>query len=199
MAHHPIKLHISHNQVAKIRRGEPIQLKHEHIGHPHGHVFHHLHPMNLEKIHKAHRKGAGIRVQLTEPELHGTGLLDSIKKGIKWIGQHSGVLKPLASAALDAGAHFFPGAQGARSMVRDLTGVGIHHKRAHHAHHMRGGDMHIPGPQFSSGPMYFPGGAVEEQIQHTHPHFVLHKKPKRKVAKRKVAKGRGIIPAGFSY
>ena len=180
--HHPIKLHISHNQVARIRAGHPVQIKHEHIGHAHGSIFRHLHPTNLEKIHKAHRGRRGVRVHLTHAELHGTGLLDSIKKGVNFVRKHAGVLKPIASAVLDAGAHFFPEASPLRQQVRHYTGVGIHGE-----------------PQHFSEPTHFPGGSDF----HMAPKHRAHKK---KSTKKKVhhmttrsMMGHGIVPAGFSY
>lgn len=173
MPHHPVKLHISHNQVLKIKRGEPIQIKHEHIGHHQGATFTNLHPSNLDKLHRAHRARKGVRLHLTHHELEGTGLLDWLKKAGSWVSKHSGVLKPIASAALDAGSYFFPEAMPARAFIKKTTGVGIHPSHAG-----------IAG--FSHG---------MDPMMHHESHFktVTHHKKKAKKSK-----GRGIIPAGYS-
>lgn len=123
--HEPIHLHITHAQIGKIRRGQPIQIPHAHIGHPQGHVFRHLHPETHKKLVKAYHARKGARVHLTESELEGTGLFDVIKKGVQFVAKHADVLKPLATTVLDTGAHFIPGAAPYRETIRKYTGVGI--------------------------------------------------------------------------
>jgi len=129
--HDPIRLHITHSQLAKIRNGHPIQIPHAHIGHPQGAVFRHLHPETHKKLARAYHARKGARVHLTHAELEGTGFLDTIRKVGQFIGQHANVLKPLATAALDAGAHFIPAAAPIREGIRKYTGVGIARRATH--------------------------------------------------------------------
>lgn len=173
MPHAAIKLHISPAQLAKVNAGKPIQLKHEHINHAHGHSFTHLHPTNLAKIKSAHRSKKGVRVHLTYPELEGTGLWDVLKKGWNWVKKNKDILKPIASAALDAGAAFVPEAAPLRGIVKTMTGVGI--EQAHPS-------KSVKGPQF------FPGQHVEAS-----PSFIMKKPAKR--SRKKL--GKGIVPAGY--
>ena len=155
MAHHPVKLYLSTAQLSKVRNGHSIQLPANAIGHSSGVQFQTLHPSNLTKLSKAHRSGKGVRITLTPAELEGTGILDALRSGYKWIKKNSNILKPIASAVLDAGATFYPAAAPARGLVKKLTGVG-------------------PMPQ---GPQYFPGGQFEEfaPIRRT----IKRKAPKR--------------------
>jgi len=82
--------------------------------------------MTHAKLVKAHRMGKGARIHLTHEELQGAGLLDVIKKGVQFVSKHAGVLKPLATAVLDTGAHFIgPAATPYREGIRSLTGVGV--------------------------------------------------------------------------
>lgn len=172
MPHQPVKLHFSKSQIAKIRKGMPIQLAAHAIGNINGHSFQTLHPSNLQKLSKANRSGKGVRITLTPAELEGTGILDALRSGFNWIKKNSNVLKPIASAVLDAGASFYPASAPVRGLVKKLTGVGVD-----------GHSMHdIEGPQF------FPGGDVG----------IRGGGPRRKPVKRRVPKrGSGIIPAGY--
>jgi len=125
-----IQLHISPAQIAKVKRGQPIQIPHHAIGHAQGHTFRHLHPETHKKITKAYRARKGVRVQFTPAELEGTGFMDFIKKAGEFIVKNKNVLKPLATAVLDTGAQFIPGAAPYREGIRKFTGVGIKPRKA---------------------------------------------------------------------
>ena len=124
--HAPLKLHISQAQLHKIRAGHPIQIRFEHIDHPNGIIFQHLHPMNHAKIHKAYRLRKGVRIHITPEEFEGTGFKEWLQKAGHWLKKNAPVLKPIATTILDAGASFYPAYAPARSSFRKLTGVGMH-------------------------------------------------------------------------
>ena len=183
--HAPLKLHLSHHQLGKIRRGEPIQLKHEHIGHPRGITFTHLHPINHAKIVKAHGQRRGVRVHITHPEMHGTGFLDVLK----------GIASPVLSGLAGVAGELFPSHKDTinkvRQGIKDVTGYGIRHKRGrkkavhHTARHL---EMMELEPR-----MHFPGQESEFAIGNG-----LRHHRKKKAAPRK-ARGFGIVPAGSYY
>jgi len=124
----PIHLHITRPQIAKIRRGQPIQVSYNSIGNTNGVKFTNLHPLTRKKLVQAYKAKKGARVHITESELEGTGLLDFAKKAFSFVKKNANVLKPLATAVLDTGAQLVPSLQPAREGVRNLTGVGTRRK-----------------------------------------------------------------------
>jgi hypothetical protein len=120
-----IKLKLSHAQVLKAKRGLAIQLGADAIGHTQGHVFENLHPMTMKKLRDAKRLKKGARIVLSQEELVGAGFMDVIRKVGQFISKNKAVLKPIASAVLDAGATLYPAAAPVRQKVRELTGVGM--------------------------------------------------------------------------
>jgi hypothetical protein len=87
---------------------------------------------------KAHRLRKGARVHLTESELEGTGLLDVLKKVGRFFVKNKTILKPIASAVLDAGAAMYPQFAPARGAIKASTGVGIKRRAAPKRRSMRG-------------------------------------------------------------
>ena len=83
-----IKLHLSHGQFLKLKRGKTVQLSHGQLerGEPH-HLMVHEH--KAKKIHHAVKNRKGVRLSLSEPELHYTiesgGFLDWIKNAGRFI------------------------------------------------------------------------------------------------------------------
>ena len=73
-----IQLSISPAQMTKIRKGMPIQIKHESMGN--GDVVVSLHPENAKKMMSAFKRGKGLRIQMDEDEVRASGLLGSLKK-----------------------------------------------------------------------------------------------------------------------
>ena len=73
-----IQLSISPAQMTKIRKGMPIQIKHESMGN--GDVVVSLHPENAKKMMSAFKRGKGLRITMDEDEVRASGLLGSLKK-----------------------------------------------------------------------------------------------------------------------
>ena len=73
-----IQLSISPAQMTKIRKGLPIQIKHESMGN--GDMVVSLHPENAKKMMSAFKRGRGLRIQMNEDEVRASGLLGSLKK-----------------------------------------------------------------------------------------------------------------------
>lgn len=142
---HPIKLHLSHAQIAKLRNGHTARLKHEHIGV--GRPMH-LHHHHLLKIHKAHRSGKGVIIgPLTHAEMHGSSLWDSIKSGFNYV-KNNPTLNKIAGTVLDYGTNaLLPSYSEDINKARRATlGVGLRRK-----HKMKGGHLlGHEGDQFHS-------------------------------------------------
>ena len=73
-----VQLSISPAQMTKIRKGLPIQIKHESMGN--GDIVVSLHPENAKKMMSAFKRGKGLRIQMDEDEVRASGLLDGLKK-----------------------------------------------------------------------------------------------------------------------
>ena len=93
-----IQLRISPAQMTKIRKGMPIQIKHDSMGN--GDMVIALHPENAKKMASAFKRGKGLRIKMNEDEVRASGLLDGIKrlgkkaeKGIVDVGNK--VAKPI--------------------------------------------------------------------------------------------------------
>ena len=73
-----IQISISPAQLSKIRRGLPIQLKHDSMGS--GDLVIAVHPENAKKMMSAYKRGKGLRITMDENEVRASGLLDGIKR-----------------------------------------------------------------------------------------------------------------------
>ena len=73
-----VQLSISPAQMTKIKKGLPIQIKHESMGN--GDIVVSLHPENAKKMMSAFKRGKGLRMQMDEDEVRASGLLDGLKK-----------------------------------------------------------------------------------------------------------------------
>ena len=166
--HEPLPLHITRAQLHKLRAGHQIQIKHEHIGHPHGIVFRHLHPETHRKILKAYHAHKGVRIHITEPEFEGTGVREFFQKAKRWFQKNEKYIKPIASTVMDIGAEVFPKFAPARAVIRQTTGYGIENRPTH----------------FVGQPMEGYGEA-----HYTHARAKKHKRRMR---------GDGVIPAGYA-
>ena len=177
--HAPIKIHLTEAQLHKVRAGHPIQIKHAHLGHPQGITFQHIHPEMLKKIHRAYNYRKGVRVHLTPEDFHGTGFKQWLQGAARWVKKNAKFLKPIASAALDAGSMMYPQFAPARASIRGLTGVGLR-------------PTHFVGQPVIDG-AYGQGisGATEEFEP-----FAVRRAPARR--RRAPRRGNGIIPAGYA-
>jgi len=73
-----IQIRISPAQLSKIRKGLPIQLKHDSMGS--GDMVIAVHPENAKKMMSAYKRGKGLRIHMDEDEVRASGLLDGIKR-----------------------------------------------------------------------------------------------------------------------
>jgi len=73
-----IQISISPAQLAKIKRGLPIQLKHDSMGS--GDMVIAVHPEKAKKMMSAYKRGKGLRITMDENEVRASGLLDGIKR-----------------------------------------------------------------------------------------------------------------------
>ena len=183
--HAPVKIHLSHHQISKIRQGKTVQIPIEHIGHHQGRVFRHLHPTNLEKLKKAHHAKRGVRLHLTTHELHGTGFLDILKK----------IASPVLSGLQGVAKEIFPSHAGTidkiRNGIRTATGYGLKTRKQNH----HGDAMNSHGFYNGNGvPHHFPGEKSDHYgfgIKHT------KKRGTKKHRKHHLMHGEGINPSGF--
>jgi len=72
-----IQISISPAQFSKIRKGMPIQLKHDSMGS--GDMVIAVHPDKAKKMMSAYKRGKGLRITMDENEVRASGLLDGIK------------------------------------------------------------------------------------------------------------------------
>ena len=73
-----IQISISPAQLSKIKRGLPIQIKHDSMGS--GDMVIAVHPDKAKKMMSAYKRGKGLRIQMDEDEVRASGLLGSLKK-----------------------------------------------------------------------------------------------------------------------
>jgi len=73
-----IQIRISPAQLSKIKKGMPIQIKHDSMGS--GDFVIAVHPENAKKMMSAYKRGKGLRIQMDEDEVRASGLLDGIKR-----------------------------------------------------------------------------------------------------------------------
>jgi hypothetical protein len=149
----PAKFHFSEPQLKKLVKGHKVRLQHHQIGTGPHTLF--LHPVQHHKISLAHSKGKGTDLIVSDGEFHhthhsgaqGTGVWDDIKAGF------NKYVKPVLTTVGDTIANSLsytnpqlaPVIQGIRGGIKDLTGVGLHKSRAHHAaHHAAPHAMHHP-------------------------------------------------------
>lgn len=106
-------LELTNNNVKKLMRGYPTQLKKEQLHSTKHYVK--VHPLTHQKLIKAKMSGKGIRLTLTpeEFETSGEGFMDilrGIKKGAQWIKKNvidtnifQSDIKPIVRKLVDAG------------------------------------------------------------------------------------------------
>ena len=119
MKKQPVKIALSNAQLAKIKKGHPIQVSNNAIGHPQGYTFSYLHPLQHDRVMKANRSKKGVRLHLTAPELEGSGILDILKS----------IASPVLSGLAGVGKEIFPSHAGTidkiREGIRTATGYGL--------------------------------------------------------------------------
>lgn len=172
-----VKFHLSHSQLNKVKAGKPVLISHEAVGH--GIEFKNLHPLNHMKLAKR-KHGKGVRLHLTPPEFEDCSaeglwswLKGAAKKTYGFVKDNWKDIKPIVSTALDAASQAYPQYSTQRQQFKQLTGVGM-----------------------NQGPTHFPGQPIEEKDGSG---FHMRKtKKKAPVKKKRVVRGNGIIPAGFS-
>ena len=76
-----VKVSLSQNQLSKIKRGQPIQISA--AGLKGGNLVLKLQPNNMKKVKRAIKNSKGVRIQLSNEEIEGSGILDLLKKGAK--------------------------------------------------------------------------------------------------------------------
>jgi hypothetical protein len=92
-----LQLHISPAQMTKIKKGLPIQIAHKSMGADKGNVVISLKPEKAKKMMSAFKRGKGLRIQMDEDEMRGSGFFDSVVKKVK------SVAKKTEKVAVDAG------------------------------------------------------------------------------------------------
>ena len=73
-----IGVHLSKNQLDKLRRGHRIQISGGALDGPHRLL---VKSHNLKRIERARKANKGVRIQLDEEEIDGSGLKEILKKG----------------------------------------------------------------------------------------------------------------------
>lgn len=106
-------LELTENNVKKLMRGYPTQLKKEQLHSTKHYVK--VHPLTHQKLTKAKMSGKGIRLTLTPEEFNASGegfmdILRGIKKGAQWVKKNiidSNIyqtdIKPIVRKLVDSG------------------------------------------------------------------------------------------------
>lgn len=136
MHHHykPASFHFTEPQLHKLAHGHKVRVKHSQVGGGKPHTIM-LHPVQHDKVLRAHRAGKGVDLVISDGEWHhthhsgaqGTGIWDDIKSGF------NKYVKPVLSTVGDTVANSLSYTnpemagliQGVRKGVKDLTGVGM--------------------------------------------------------------------------
>ena len=92
-----LQLHISPAQMSKIKKGLPIQIAHKSMGADKGNVVISLKPEKAKKMMSAFKRGKGLRIQMDEDEVRGSGFFDNVVKSVKKVA------KKTEKVAVDAG------------------------------------------------------------------------------------------------
>ncbi len=111
-----VDLHLNPSQAYKLQQGIAVQLKHHQIGVP---DMHHVmvHPQKAKKMHSAHKRMKGVRIQLSEPEIAETiggggfgDFLNKLKNAGQWLKKnivdssiYQSTVKPIARQFVDTG------------------------------------------------------------------------------------------------
>lgn len=107
-----VKVQLTKSQFDKLRRGQPIQLKHGQIGS--GMHWLALHPETAKKVSSAYTKGKGVRICVSMPEMEASGeglreFLSGLKNTGKWLKKnvidssiYQQAIKPFVRKAVDA-------------------------------------------------------------------------------------------------
>jgi len=195
-----VHLHLTHTQIAKVKKREPIQISHHAIGHPQGTKFHHIHPENMKKLQHAHKHKKGVRLHLTPAECHGTGFFQDVGNFFK--KNATPILDTLEKGATALFPEFSPLISGARQGIKAVTGKGLKTHKKHNPHHlMHGGTIHHAHKQGAhqahklSGPGFFPGQHIESP--NVLGFGVRKHKKKHPVHHSNHMHGYGIIPPGY--
>lgn len=106
-------LELTENNVKKLMRGYPTQLKKEQL-HSNKHYVK-VHPLTHQKLTKAKVSGKGIRLTMTPEEFNASGegfmdILRGIKKGAQWVKKniidstiYQSDIKPIVRKLVDGG------------------------------------------------------------------------------------------------
>lgn len=111
-----VHLKLEPHQAQKLHKGHAVQLRHEQLGIEGAHHLM-LHMTKAKKLHSAHRRKKGVRIQLSEPEISATmegegfgDFLNKIKSGAQWLkkniidsGAYQSIAKPIARRIVDTG------------------------------------------------------------------------------------------------
>lgn len=130
-----ISVKLSRPQLLKLLKGRMFQMKHHQLlGGPHVLNLHHE---NMKKVQKAIKGKKGVRLQLSDYEIEGSGLKDVLKKGVRLAKDviksdiYQKNLKPLVHKGLDLGIDYLlPAsvagpAKAAVSIIQKKTGLGL--------------------------------------------------------------------------
>lgn len=126
-------LELTENNVRKLMKGQPTQLKKEQLSKAGPHYVK-VHPLTHKKLSDALKRGRGIRLSMTPQEFENSGegfmdILRKIKKGVQFIKSnvidsnlYQSDVKPLIRKLVDAGV---TAAQPALGPVGPLLKVGV--------------------------------------------------------------------------
>lgn len=120
---------LSQLQVKRLTMGHTIQLKlHQidpEITHPHKLI---LHPETAKRIRAAAKRQRGIRIALTQEEVHGSGLFDWLKQAGSWLKSniidtpaYQKVAKPIVRELVNSAVENFVPAGVARDTARKAS------------------------------------------------------------------------------
>ena len=98
-----VNLNLSKSQLSRLRNGHSIQLRADQIGEGNNCVM--LNPLNFKKLSKAYRSGKGVRIQLDNDEIMGSGLMSKAKALGKTALKNKQVRK-LADKGLQKGLNY---------------------------------------------------------------------------------------------
>ncbi len=209
----PVSVHLSKHQVRKAATGHPIQISAENL-HKATHTLH-VHPENHKKIHKAKRARKGVRIHLTEHELHGSGLLDWLKGAWNTVKSkvidtpfYQNTVRPAAKQGVNALIdNFVPSAardlaHQAANAVGEKTGAfGMRMHRSHmpkHHFHLQSAQQHMISPEH---PAFHPGLPLRPIGGEMMPEGRSHIKKTRgvmpKVRSHAKKRGGSLIPVGY--
>lgn len=123
-----VELMLTPKQIMRIGKGEQIQLSAKAL-HTKAHALK-LHPVNATKLHKARNAHKGVRLQLSEEEMHASGIFDWLRDAGNWVKKniidsdvYQQAIRPAVREVIKTGIDALPVGSTAKDAARKVAEI----------------------------------------------------------------------------